>query len=244
MKLIIDIGNTRIKAALFDKNELKQSFIFETKEDLLKADLFKTYSIENCIIATVVNEIEGFLNELKLKTNILLFTDKTNVPIKNLYKSTSTLGSDRLAAAVGGNFMFPNKNVLIIDAGTCIKYNFVSKNNEYLGGGISPGLRMRFKSLPAFTSRLPLIEMEEDFDNLIGTDTRESILSGVELGAIAEVDGIIERYKSIYEDLTVVFTGGDFNFFVKRLKNSIFADQFLILRGLNVILDYNFNAKT
>ena len=161
-----------------------------------------------------------------------------------MYKSTSTLGSDRLAAAVGGNFMFPNKNVLIIDAGTCIKYNFVSKNNEYLGGGISPGLRMRFKSLPAFTSRLPLIEMEEDFDNLIGTDTRESILSGVELGAIAEVDGIIERYKSIYEDLTVVFTGGDFNFFVKRLKNSIFADQFLILRGLNVILDYNFNAKT
>ena len=244
MKLIIDIGNTRIKAALFDKNELKQNFIFETTGDLLKADLFKTYSIENCIVATVVNEIEGFINELKSKTNILLFTDKTNLPIKNLYKSTSTLGSDRLAAAVGGNFMFGNKNVLIIDAGTCIKYNFLSKNNEYLGGGISPGLKMRFKSLPAFTSRLPLIEMEEDFNNLIGADTRESILSGVELGAIAEVDGIIERYKSIYEDLTVVFTGGDFNFFVKRLKNSIFADQFLILRGLNVILDYNFNAKT
>ncbi len=244
MKLSIDIGNTRIKAALFDEDELKQNFVFETTEDLIMADLFKTYSIENCIVATVVNEMEGFLNELKLKTNVLLFTDKTNVPIKNLYKSTSTLGSDRLAAAVGGNFMFPNKNVLIIDAGTCIKYNFVSMNNEFLGGGISPGLRMRFKSLPAFTSRLPLIEMDEDFDNLIGTDTRESILSGVELGAIAEVDGIIDRYKSIYEDLTVVFTGGDFNFFVKRLKNSIFADQFLILRGLNVILDYNFNAKT
>ena len=244
MKLIIDIGNTRIKAALFDKNELKQNFVFETIADLIKADLFKTYSIENCIIATVVNEIEGFINELKSKTNILLFTDKTNLPIKNLYKSTSTLGSDRLAAAVGGNFIFPDKNVLIIDAGTCIKYNFLSKNNEYLGGGISPGLKMRFKSLPAFTSRLPLIEMEEVFNNLIGADTRESILSGVELGAIAEVDGIIERYKSIYEDLTVVFTGGDFNFFVKRLKNSIFADQFLILRGLNVILDYNFNAKT
>ena len=244
MKLIIDIGNTRIKAAVFNKTEMVQQFVFGTSDDLLKADLFKTYSIETCIVATVVNEIEEFLNQLRLKTDTLLFTDKSQLPIANLYKSKNTLGSDRLAAAVGGNFLFPNKNVLIIDAGTCIKYNFVTQNNEYLGGGISPGLQMRFKALHTFTSRLPMVEMDEHFDNLVGRDTNESILMGAELGAVAEVDGIIDRYKSIYEDLTVVFTGGDINFFAKRLKNSIFADQNLILKGLNVILDYNFNAKT
>ena len=244
MKLIIDIGNTRIKAALFEKNELKQNFVFETKEDLLKSDLFETYSIENCIIATVVNEIEGFINELKLKTNILLFTDKTNLPIKNLYKSTSTLGSDRLAAAVGGNFMFGNKNVLIIDAGTCIKYNFVSDKNEFMGGGISPGLQMRFKALNDYTSRLPLISLEADYDLLIGNNTNNSILSGIVLGTLTEVEGIIEQYKLLYNNLTVVLTGGDINFFEKRLKKSIFADPNLILNGLNIILDYTINAKT
>ena len=214
-----------------------QHFLFDTSDDLLKADL--TYSIEKCMVATVVNDIEGFLNQLKSKTNTLLFTDKSQLPITNLYKSKNTLGSDRLAAAVGGNFLFPNKNVLVIDAGTCIKYNFVTQKNEYLGGGISPGLKMRLKALHTFTSRLPLAEMDEDYDTLIGRDTKESILMGAELGAVVEVDGIIDRYKSIYEDLTVVFTGGDINFFAKRLKNSICADQNLILKGLNVILDYN-----
>ena len=112
MKLIIDIGNTRIKAAIFNKNEMVQHFLFDTSDDLLKADLFNSYSIERCLVATVVNDMEGFLNQLKSKTNTILFTDKSQLPISNLYKSKNTLGSDRLAAAVGGNFLFSNKNLL------------------------------------------------------------------------------------------------------------------------------------
>ncbi len=244
MNLIIDIGNTRVKAALFSNKELEHSFIFDSTEEVLSFDLFAKYPINNCIVATVVNEIDTFIEALKKKTNVLLFTSSTPIPIKNHYQSAQTLGSDRLAAAVAGNYKFTNKNILIIDAGTCIKYNFVNSSNQYLGGGISPGLKMRLKAIHEFTSRLPLLELDEHFDTLIGTTTNESILSGVALGAVAEVDGIIDRYRLIYEDLTVVFTGGDFNFFAKRLKNSIFADQFLILYGLNVILDYNINAKT
>lgn len=242
MQLVIDIGNTRVKAALFEQKELKNQYVFETSAELLTANLFEQYPISHCIIATVVNEIDHFIDQLKEKTNVLLFTNKTAIPIKNSYQSAQTLGSDRLASAIGGNFLFPKKNILIIDVGTCIKYNFVNDRNEYIGGGISPGLEMRFKALHTFTARLPLLKNDKNFDNLIGKTTDESILSGVEMGAIAETEGIISRYQQLYPDLIIVLTGGDVNFFVKRLKKPIFADQFLILKGLNIILDYTINA--
>lgn len=239
MKLIIDIGNTRIKTALFEQNELKEFFVFDTIKDLLSAGLFEKYSINNCIIASVVNEIEAFTDQLKEKTNVLLFTGKTPTPVKNLYKSANTLGSDRLASAVGGNFLFPNKNVLVIDAGTCIKYNFINNKNEYIGGAISPGLQMRFKALHTFTARLPLLDIDENYDAIIGTTTNESILSGVEMGAVAEMQSFVDQYKQQYSDVVCLLTGGDANFFEKRLKKPIFADQFLILKGLNIILENN-----
>ncbi len=242
MQLVIDVGNTRIKAALFQQSELKKQFIFGTTDELFSANLFEINTINNCIVASVVNEMDVFVSQLKKKTNVLLFTSETSVPLKNNYESIQTLGSDRLASAVGGNSLFPNKNILIIDAGTCIKYNFVNKLNEYIGGAISPGLEMRFKALSTFTARLPLVEKEESFETVIGKNTRESILSGVEIGAVAEMEGIISLYQQMYSDLIVVLTGGDVNFFEKRLKKPIFADQFLILKGLNVILDYTINA--
>ena len=241
MQLVIDIGNTRIKAALFEGLELKHFFVYDSTTELLASGILEKYAVSNCILASVVNEIEPFLEMLRWKVKLLLFNADTPVPIKNLYKSAHTLGSDRLAGAVGGNNFSPNSNVLVIDAGTCIKYNFITKNNEYLGGGISPGLQMRFKAMHTFTSRLPLLEVDEKSDVLIGKDSNESIVSGAQKGAVAEVDGIIEEYKSQYPDIKVVLTGGDVNFFEKRLKNSIFADQNLILKGLNVILEYNLN---
>ncbi|OFY94676.1 MAG: hypothetical protein A3K10_17955 [Bacteroidetes bacterium RIFCSPLOWO2_12_FULL_31_6] len=241
MQLVIDIGNTRIKAAIFDGTELKHFFVYDSTTELLASGILEKYPVANCILASVVNDIEPFLEKLRWKVKVLLFNADTAIPIKNLYKTANTLGSDRLAAAVGGNFLHPGKNVLVIDCGTCIKYNFVSSNNEYLGGAIAPGLQMRFKSLHTFTARLPLLEADEKFDSLIGTNTNESIVSGVQNGAVAEVDGIVAQYKSQYPELKVLITGGDVNFFEKRLKNSIFADQNLILKGLNVILDYNLN---
>lgn len=264
MNLIIDIGNTRIKTALFEKDELKHFFVFESypnepnsikQKDIgshlpegairnfLEADLFGTYTIKKCIIASVLANSETFVNRINEKVKTLVFTSETPTPLLNLYRSVKTLGPDRLAAAVGGAFIFPNMNILVIDAGTCIKYNFVTNKNEYIGGGISPGLKMRFKALNSFTSQLPLLDVHENFDTLIGADSKESMLSGVEIGAVAEVEGFINRYKQIYPDINVVLTGGDANFFEKRLKSRIFTDSFLILKGLNLILEHNFNGK-
>jgi type III pantothenate kinase len=241
MQLVIDIGNTRLKAALFEQNNLEHYFVFNSSTEFFEANLFERYSIQHCIVSSVINEIEPFVNIIKEKIDVLSFSSNTPTPIKNLYKTAHTLGSDRLAAAVGANLLFPNKNILVIDAGTCIKYNFVNSNNEYIGGAISPGLQMRFKALNTFTARLPLLEIDNDFDTLVGTNSNESVLSGVEIGVVAEVEGIMERYKNTYSDITIIITGGDVNFFEKQLKNSIFADPFLILKGLNRILDHNIN---
>jgi type III pantothenate kinase len=243
MNLIIDIGNTRVKAAVFDKSELKEFFVFTDTALLLASPVFSTYTIKECLVGTVVNGLEPFIDQLKKKTNVCLFTSETPTPVRNLYKTAHSLGSDRLAGAVGGNSLFPDKNVLVIDAGTCIKYNLVNAQNEYLGGAISEGLQMRFKAIHTFTSRLPLLDIDEDFNKLVGTTSNESILSGVQLGAIAEVEGIIDQYKQIYPDITIIITGGDVNFFEKRLKKPIFADSFLVLKGLNAILEYNLNKK-
>lgn len=239
MNLIIDIGNTRIKAALFENAELKHFFVFQSTSALIEAGLFENYPIKHCIVASVVDSVEYFIDQLKEKTQTQVFTSQMPVPIINLYQSANTLGSDRLAAAVGGASLFPGKNVVVIDAGTCVKYNFVNSNNEFIGGAISPGLKMRFKALNTFTSKLPLLDVNEKFDSLIGTTTAESILSGVEMGIIAEVEGLIDSYKELFPDINVVLTGGDANFFEKRLKRRIFADSFLILKGLNCILDHN-----
>lgn len=239
MNLIIDIGNTRIKAAIFEHKELKHVEVFSSTHSFLSSDFPERFDIRHAIIGTVVNDVQAFVNELKKITPVILFDSQTAVPLKNLYRSAHTLGSDRLAAAVGANYIAPNENVLVIDAGTCIKYNFINAGNEYLGGGISPGLQMRFKAMNTFTSRLPLLEADKEFDELIGTDTAASMRSGAQLGAVAEVEGIIKMYTGRFNNLKVFLTGGDTDFFAKRLKMPIFADQFLILKGLNGILEYN-----
>jgi type III pantothenate kinase len=239
VNLIIDIGNTRIKAALFENAELKHFFVYESTSALIEGGLFESYPIKHCIVATVVENIEPFIDQLKEKVQTQVFTSQMPVPIINLYQSANTLGSDRLAAAVGGAYLFPGKNVVVIDTGTCVKYNFVNSNNEFIGGAISPGLKMRFKALNTFTSKLPLLDVNEKFDTLIGTTTTESILSGVEIGITAEIEGLIDSYKQLFPDINVVLTGGDAIFFEKRLKRRIFTDSFLILKGLNYILDHN-----
>ena len=239
MKLIIDIGNTRIKAALFEGKELKQFFVFPDAVALLDAGIVQKFSVKHCIIGTVVNEMDALIAQLKQQCSVLLFKADTPTPVKNAYRSAHTLGSDRLAGAVGGYSLAPGQDLLVIDAGTCIKYNFVNAAGEYIGGAISPGLQMRFKALDTFTSRLPLLDIDTDFDTLIGTTSNESILSGVQLGTVAEIEGFISGYQQRFNNLKVFLTGGDTDFFAKRLKKPIFADQFLILKGLNEILEYN-----
>ncbi len=239
MQLIIDIGNTRIKAGIFKQKELIHHMVFNTIEDFYSEQLIEKYNITNAIVCSVVKETDEFVNALSKQTHTILFKSDTPTPLTNQYQSKSTLGSDRMAAAIGGYSLFPNANVLVIDAGTCLKFNFTNQKNEYIGGAISPGLQMRFKALHHFTDCLPLVEVDEAYNQLIGTTTTESILSGVQLAMVNEAEGFIQQYQSNYDNLTVVLTGGDANFFEKRLKKPIFADPFILLKGLNEILYYN-----
>lgn len=242
MNLVIDIGNTRVKAALFKEDLLFELRMYDSVSELL-SDLTFIKQAQNAVIGSVVDDLDLFYSGVNSIIPTIIYTHQTKIPVLNLYHSASTLGSDRIAAAIGANTMYPNQNVLVIDAGTCIKYNFTNSNNEYLGGAISPGLQMRFKALEHFTSKLPLVELDTNFDELIGTNTQKSILSGVLNGAVAEIDGFINDYKRQYPNIICVLTGGDSEYLAKRLKNSIFAHQNLVLKGLNDILNYNLEKK-
>ena len=242
MNLIIDIGNTRTKAALFENKACQAFKIYNSLRDLLNdPDFFK--NAQKAIITSVVSGQENEYELLNTMIPVIVFTTNTPIPIRNLYQSSATLGSDRLCASIAGFELYPNRDVLSIDAGTCIKYNFVNSQNEYLGGGISPGLTMRFKALEYFTSKLPLVEFDLKNHPLIGNNTQNSIISGVINGSISEVDGIISSYKVQYPQILVLLTGGDSEFLAKQLKNSIFTHQNLVLKGLNHILNYNLELQ-
>lgn len=242
MNLVIDIGNTRVKAALFQNSGLFELKIFHSAFELLSDDNFIKQA-KNAIIGSVVDDLESFYSSLNTKIPTIIFNSQTVTPLKNLYSSAATLGSDRFAASVGAQTLYPNSNVLVIDAGTCIKYNFTNSKNEYLGGGISPGIEMKLKALQHFTSKLPLINFDRSYTELIGENTENSILSGVLNGSVAEIDGIITNYKAQFPNIICVLTGGDSEFLAKRLKNSIFTHQNLVLKGLNDILNYNLEKK-
>ncbi|APY10227.1 pantothenate kinase [Seonamhaeicola sp. S2-3] len=242
MNLIIDVGNSYVKLAVFSGNTLKQKMVV-TNDDLstsIVLILKKYKSIKKGIISSVGKlEVEQF-DEIKKTLDLFVLDSKTKLPFKNKYKTPQTLGVDRIALVSASVKCFPKKDVLIIDAGTCITYDFKNNKNEYLGGGISPGLRVRYKSLNNLTANLPLLETERP-KSIIGQSTKESIHSGVVNGILNEIDGVINEYKQKYPDLTVILTGGDANFLSKQLKSSIFAHSNFLLEGLNYILQTNLN---
>jgi len=241
--LALDLGNTCIKAGSFSGNKLQEIRSFSNINELVKESEY-VLKHSNVIIGSVTEDHLKIIAHFGEKIPHTVFTSQTPIPIKNLYQTSATLGSDRLAASIGAYSLYPNSDVLCIDCGTCIKYNFVNAKNEYLGGAISPGLQMRFKALKHFTNKLPLVEMNDCYDKLIGQNTNESILSGVIIGAIKEIKGIIEEYEQNYPNIKIVITGGDGNFFAKHLKkNSIFTHPNLVLEGLNQILNFTFEKK-
>lgn len=238
MNLVLDIGNSYIKIALFEKSELIQKFQFSDNFEKNILDTLSNYEIKYSIISNV-GKIENTIIELlNNTTNLLFLSNKLKFPFKNLYNSKNTLGQDRLALVSAAAFKFPKDNVLIIDAGSCITYDFKNFKNEYLGGGISPGISMRFKSLNSFTTNLPLISSANSF-KLVGDTTKNSLISGVMNGTVSEINGIIKQYFEEFKNIKIILTGGDSNFLRKRIKNSIFADQNFLLKGLNKLLEDN-----
>lgn len=242
MNLVLDFGNTRIKAGVFNGAHLVEVRVFRSAAELVRSDL-GIIPVKHCLIGSVTTDHEPVYEEFSSKFSTHIFTPATPIPLKNLYKSAMTLGSDRVAASVGAYSLYPGKNVLTIDAGTCIKYNFVNAGNEYLGGAISPGIPMRLKAMHAFTSALPEVELRADFNELIGANTADSILAGALTGAACEADAMIDRYRAMFGDLQVVITGGDGEYLCNRLKNTFFANQNLLLIGLNTILTYNIEKQ-
>lgn len=238
MNLILDVGNSLLKIALFKKSELIQKFKFSENYKRNIEDIISKNNVTHSIISNVGRIDDSIINILKESTNLLLVSNQLKFPFKNLYKSKNTLGQDRLALVSAAAFKFPKENVLIVDAGSCITYDFKNNNNEYLGGGISPGILMRFKSLNTFTSNLPLIDFDS-IHQLIGNNTKNSINSGVINGTISEINGIIQQYCEEFKNIRIILTGGDSNFLLKRIKNSIFADQNFLLVGLNKLLEDN-----
>jgi len=240
MNLIVDIGNTSAKLAVFSKDKIIYKKRTSQNEllDCIENILIKYKSIDKGIISSVGKLTINNIENLKSKINLIELNHKLKFPFNNLYKTPKTLGVDRLALVSASIRDFSNRNVLIIDAGTCITYDFITHENNYLGGAISPGLFTRYKSLNNLTANLPLLK-PKSFKNIIGNSTNQSIHSGVVNGVLFEIDGVIEEYDKKYEDLTVILTGGDSKFLSKQLKNSIFANSNFLLEGLNYILEYN-----
>ena len=240
MNLIIDIGNTRTKFSIFQHGE---EMISVPVDELVPAQvdvLLKEYPSVN---KAILSAVKGYSPKLKkhLQKRFKLFIElgtETPLPIKNCYQTKESLGKDRIAAAAGAFHLYPGKNVLVIDAGTAITYDLLNEDGQYLGGNISPGIEMRFKALNQFTGRLPLVE-KKDFGRLYGQTTTEAILAGVQHGVVFEVDKAIDAFKEFYGKLYVIITGGDANFFDKKLKNSFFVHFNLIAIGLNRILEHN-----
>ncbi len=245
MRLIIDIGNTLAKVALFeDADPLAVTYLPQLTVEALELFLVKSALArpEEAILSTVRQHDNVFIDYLKLNFRLLLLSADTPLPIKNLYNSPETLGYDRLAAAVAATTLFPSRNVLIINTGTAITYDLVTRNSEYLGGAISPGLNMRLMALHNFTQKLPLVALKDE-SPLVGKTTEESILSGVLNATRTEIDGMIEKFNNHYEQLAVILSGGDVKYFDKSLKNSIFAIPNIVISGLNQLLAFNFGKK-
>ncbi len=236
--ICLDFGNTRLKAGIFIDGHLEPILVLNDGSVADLQTIIDEYHPSKAILSSVVDhdpEIETLLSKHCLfhrlsHTTKLNFTTPVGKP--------STIGADRLALVSAAVREYPGKNTLVVGLGTCITFNFVNKNREFVGGSISPGMEMRFKSLEHFTAKLPLVEKDWNFP-LIGYDTRTNILSGVILGMAHEIDGVINDYKERWGNFNVVLTGGDGPYFVYHLKNKIFADPNFIFKGLYAISEEN-----
>ncbi|KGO94110.1 type III pantothenate kinase [Flavobacterium subsaxonicum] len=239
MLLTVDIGNTKIKAAVFEGTALLEKFVFSSDDALVevKKIMQKFPATHHSITSVVGKDDHKLLLWLSENTQLTAVNHNLGFPFINKYATPATLGIDRMVLAAGAVLQYPNKHRLVIDAGTCITYDFTDNNNNYLGGAISPGLQLRYNAMHNFTAKLPLLypQMPQSY---VGNTTKESMHSGVVNGLLHEVDGFVRQYEQQYQDVTVILTGGDAEFLAKRLKNTIFANSNFLLESLNLLYLY------
>ena len=244
LNLVIDIGNSRTKIALFNEHDL----MFNVPIEHLTVNHVKMLKYEHPQLNRVIlSSVKPYDEQLKRMLGeefeqFLELDHLTDLPIENLYQTPETLGKDRLAAAIGANELFPDQNLLVIDAGTAITYDLVSEKNQFIGGNISPGLEMRFKALNHFTGKLPLVTYSDDFEP-VGRNTTDAIRAGVQNGILYEMAQNMDFFNRNYQNLHIIMTGGDSIFFDKKLNYSIFVHFNLTLIGLNRILEHNAKKK-
>ena len=244
MTLVIDIGNTYTKIAVFKQDELIHVEQYQNADITVIQKFLNDFRVNKAIVSSVKKENAEWKTVLAATVELIYFNSGMTKGIINHYLTPETLGLDRLAAVVGANYLYPGKNSLIIGGGTAITYDWVDKGGNYFGGSISPGLNMRYKALNSYTSGLPLISADETFSGNYGDSTGAAIRSGVQNGIKYELTGFIESYKKDGQELNIILSGGDSIFFDTLLKNSIFApyiknEPYLVLKGLNAAIQNN-----
>jgi type III pantothenate kinase len=242
LNLAIDIGNTFIKIALFEGAQIVDVFRMTEFDEAQVSKILDSYPLIDKAIVVDGRGGQQSLEELvsaRVATYIH-FGHSVPVPIKNLYSTPATLGYDRLAAAVGAHTIYPHNPVLIVDFGTAVTYDLVTKEGEFMGGNISPGAGSRFRALHDYTATLPQLSLSEQV-TLVGRTTASAIENGVGLGILFETERYMEALEREYSGIKTIFTGGDANYFAKLVKNPIFATSDLVFYGLNAILEYNAN---
>ena len=239
--LVIDIGNSFTKLAIFNGDKMVWMEAYPDINTTILTDIFNTYNLRKAIVSSVKKKAESWEQYLGRQIGLIRFSNDMAKSVKNHYKTPQTLGADRVAAVTGAQALYPGEASLVIDAGTCVTYDMIDADGNYFGGSISPGLNMRYKALSYYTSALPLLTADHEFDSAFGYDTASSIRSGVQNGIKFEVLGFIETYFKQQPQLNILLTGGDSFFFDTVLKNSIFAPQIkiephLVLAGLNAVI--------
>jgi type III pantothenate kinase len=236
--LCFDFGNTRLKCAVFLEGEFEREILLENGSKDTVESIIQKYKPEKSILSSVIHHDPAIETLLGQTTRFVKLDHHSKIPLTTPVGRPETIGADRLALVVAAVNIFPGQSNLVIGLGSAITYNFVNRSKEFIGGGISPGMEMRFKSLNAFTAKLPLIKPEWNFP-LVGYDTKTNILSGVIIGMAKEIDGMIDAYSEKYENFNVLVSGGDIHYFAGRLKNKIFTDPYLIYKGLYAISEFN-----
>ena len=236
--LCFDFGNTRLKTAFFQNAKLAEVIVIENDEIATIGSILEKFDVQKTILSSVINHNPEIETLLAQKTKFHKLSHLSKLPFTTPVGKPETIGADRLALCAAAVYFFPKQHNLVIGMGSCITYNFINADHEFLGGGISPGMEMRMRSLNQFTAKLPIVKPDGNVP-LVGYDTVTNILSGVVLGMAKEIDGFIDVYKERYGNFNVHLTGGDLVYLAPHLKNQIFADPELIFKGLYAISEVN-----